>query len=43
MRHRLLVPLFAILLAAPLAAQAGAPAAPVARLDSAATLTAGRK
>lgn len=43
MRHRLLVPLFAILLAAPLAAQAGAPAAPVARLDSAATLSAGRK
>lgn len=43
MRHRLLVTLFAILLAAPLAAQGGAAAAPVARLDSAATILAGRK
>ena len=43
MRHRLLVTLFAILLAAPLAAQGGAAAGPVARLDSAATILAGRK
>lgn len=43
MRHPLPVALFALLLAAPLAAQGGAPAPPVARLDSAATLAAGRK
>jgi uncharacterized Zn-binding protein involved in type VI secretion len=43
MRHRLLVALFALILSAPLAAQGGAPVAPVARLDSAATILAGRK
>jgi hypothetical protein len=43
MHHRSLIVLPALLLAVPLSAQVTAPAAPAARLDSAATFATGRK